>query len=311
MPGALARKAASEVRFGEQLSPFGQLVRSALTSGPAIAWVTVFLLVPLLGIAVMSALTRGAYGDVGLPLTLESYRRLAGFGLLGYDPQYPAIIARSLVMAAGATAVCLLAAFPLAFFIAGVPGRMKQIALTLVVIPFWTNLLIRTYAWQLLLGPDTVVARAAEALGLVEPGAPLYPSAFAVYVGLLSAYLPFMVLPLYTAVEKIDWAIVEAAADLGADGPRVFLHAILPQVMPGMVAGMVLVFIPATGQFVIPDLLGGAKTVMLGNAIQQQFGGSRDWPFGSAIALVGMAVVLLGLWLQARFAGPKGEEGLL
>jgi len=304
-------KAAHEIRFGEQLSPVGQLVRSALTSGPAIGWVTLFLLLPLLGIAAMSVLTRGPYGELTLPFTLSSYKRLAGFGLLGFDPQYPFIILRSLVLAAGTTAASVVAAFPLAFFIQGLPARAKQLALTLVIIPFWTNLLIRTYAWQILLAPDSLAAQAATALGIVEEGAPLYPSAFAVYLGMLCAYLPFLVLPLYTAVEKIDWAIVEAAADLGADGPRVFWHAILPQVMPGMVAGMILVFIPATGQFVIPDLLGGAKTVLLGNAIQQQFGGSRDWPFGSAIALLGMAVVLLGLWLQARVAAAKGEEGLL
>ncbi|MGC4000896.1 MAG: ABC transporter permease [Anaeromyxobacter sp.] len=300
-----------EVRFGEQLTDLGHVLRSAFTSGPGIAWVTVFLLVPLLGIVVMSFMTRGAYGELRLPFTLQAYRRLAGFGLLGFDPQYPFIILRSLGLAAGTTAASLLAAFPLAFFIARLPARAKQVALTLVIIPFWTNLLIRTYAWQLLLGPDSLLARAAAALRIVDAGAPLYPSTFAVYLGMLCAYLPFLVLPLYTAVEKIDWSLAEAASDLGADGPRVFRHAILPQVMPGMVAGMILVFIPATGQFVIPDLLGGAKTVLLGNAIQQQFGGSRDWPFGSAIALVGMAVVLLGLWLQARVAAAKGEEGLL
>ena len=309
--GSPRKKAAQEIRCGEQLSPLGQLVRSAFTSGPAIAWVTVFLLVPLLGIAAMSVMTRGPYGELTLPLTLQSYKRLAGFGLLGYDPQYPVIILRSLLLAAGTTVVSLLAAFPLAFFIRGLSPRAKQIALTLVIIPFWTNLLIRTYAWQILLAPDSLAAQAAVALGIVEEGAPLYPSAFAVYLGMLCAYLPFLVLPLYTAVEKIDWAIVEAAADLGADGPRTFWHAVLPQVMPGMVAGMILVFIPATGQFVIPDLLGGAKTVLLGNAIQQQFGGSRDWPFGSAIALLGMAVVLAGLWIQARVAAARGEEGLL
>lgn len=306
-----AAKAQQTVRFGEQLSPLGGLVRSAFTSGPAIAWVSVFLLVPLAGIAVMSFLTRGPYGELTLPFTLGSYGRLAGFGMLGFDPQYPFIILRSLVLAAGTTAASVVAAFPLAFFIQGLPGRAKQIALTLVIIPFWTNLLIRTYAWQILLAPDALITRGAVWLGLVEEGMPLYPSAFAVYTGMLCAYLPFLVLPLYTAVEKIDWAIVEAAADLGADGPNVFRHAILPQVMPGLVAGMLLVFIPATGQFVIPDLLGGAKTVLLGNAIQQQFGGSRDWPFGSAIALVAMAIVLLGLWIQARVAASKGEEGLL
>lgn len=310
-PAPRSRAPGPEVRFGEQLTPLGGLLRSAFTSGPAIAWVTVFLLLPLLGILLFSVLTRGPYGELRLPFTFGNYARLAGFGLFGYDPQYPLIIVRSLVLAAGTTAVCLVAAFPLAFFIAGLPGRAKQVALTLVIIPFWTNLLIRTYAWQILLAPDALLTRAAAAVGLAEPGMPLYPSAFAVYVGMLCAYLPFLVLPLYTAVEKIDWSLAEAASDLGADGPHVFRHAILPQVMPGMVAGMILVFIPATGQFVIPDLLGGAKTVVLGNAIQQQFGASRDWPFGSAIALVAMGVVLVGLWLQTRTAARRGEEGLL
>jgi spermidine/putrescine transport system permease protein len=300
-----------EVRFGEALTPLQALVRSAFTSGPAIAWVTLFLLVPLVGIVLFSVLTRGAYGELLLPFTFGNYARLAGFGLFGFDPQYPLIILRSLLLAAGTTAVCLVAAFPLAFFIAGLPGRAKQLALTLVIIPFWTNLLIRTYAWQILFAPDALLTRAAVAAGLAEEGMPLYPGSLAVYAGMLCAYLPFLVLPLYAAVERIDWSIAEAASDLGADGPRVFRHAVLPQLMPGLVAGMTLVFIPATGQFVIPDLLGGAKTVVLGNAIQQQFGASRDWPFGSAVALVAMAVVLLGLWLQTRTAARRGEEGLL
>jgi len=311
MTGPRLRPRATEIQFGEHLTRLGNLVRSILTSGPAIAWVTVFLLVPLLGIVLFSVLTRGPYGEVALPFTIENYLRLAGFGLFGFDPQYPVIILRSLLLAAGTTLVCVLAAFPLAFFIAGLPGRAKQIALTLVVIPFWTNLLIRTYAWQILFAPDAALTQAAVGLGLAEEGMPLYPSTLAVYVGMLCAYLPFLVLPLYTSVEKIDWTLAEAASDLGADGPRVFRHAILPQVMPGMVAGMILVFIPATGQFVIPDLLGGAKTVMLGNSIQQQFGASRDWPFGSAIALVAMGVVLIGLWLQTRYASQGDEEGPL
>ncbi|MFN7943588.1 MAG: ABC transporter permease [Thermoanaerobaculia bacterium] len=301
----------TEVRFGEHLTHGGQILRSVFTSGPGIGWVTLFLLVPLLGIGVISFLTRGSYGEIQLPFTYENYKRLAGFGLLGFDAQYPFIIVRSLLLAAGTTVVCLLAAFPLAFFIAGLPGRAKQTALTLVVIPFWTNLLIRTYAWQILLAPAGGLARVAQAVGLVPADTALYPSGFAVYLGMLCAYLPFLVLPLYTSVEKLDWTIAEAAADLGADGPRVFRHAILPQVLPGMTAGIILVFIPATGQFVIPDLLGGAKTVLLGNAIQQQFGPSRDWPFGSAIAFVGMAVVMLGLWLQTRAAGDKGGESML
>ena len=304
-------RAKGEIRFGEHLTAGMQIVRSAMTSGPGIGWVSLFLLLPLAGIGFISFMTRGANGEIQWPLTLDNYHRLAGFGLLGFDPQYPQIILRSLVLGAGTTLACLAAAFPLAFFIAGQPERRKQIALVLVVIPFWTNLLIRTYAWQILLSPGSTLATLASTLGLVEHGRPLYPSTFAVYIGMLCAYLPFLVLPLYTAVEKLDWSIAEAAADLGADRLRVFRHAILPQLTPGMVAGIILVFIPATGQFVVPDLLGGAKTVMLGNAIQQQFGPSRDWPFGSAIAFVGMSVVLLGLLLQSRYSSRKGEEGLL
>jgi spermidine/putrescine transport system permease protein len=299
------------IRFGERLSYAGEILRSAFSSGPGIAWVSVFLLLPLIGIGVISFLTRGTYGEIQLPVTLENYRRLLGFGLLGFDPQYPQIILRSLFLGAGATLVCLLAALPLAFFIAALEGRRKQAAHPRVVSPFWTPLLIRTYAWQILHGPDSALARIATGLHLAEAGTPLYPSAFAVYIGMLCAYLPFMVLPLYTAVEKIDWSLAEAAADLGADGRRVFRHAILPQVLPGMVAGIILVFIPATGQFVVPDLLGGAKTVMLGNAVQQQFGPSRDWPFGSAIAFVGMIVMMFGLWANAKLAAREGEEGLL
>jgi spermidine/putrescine transport system permease protein len=286
----------------------GHVFRSSLTSGPGIFWVTVFLLIPLVWIGVISFLTRGEVGGYGPPFTFENYTRFAGFGFFGYDLLYPQIILRSLVLGAGTALLCMLAALPLAFFIAGLPARYKNLALTLVLIPFWTNLLIRTYAWQILLAPESPITQLAAVLGFVKPGEPLYPSALAIYLGMICDYLPFLVLPLYSSVEKIDWSIAEAASDLGADGPRVFWHAILPQVTPGLVAGVVLVFIPATGQFVIPDLLGGAKTVMLGNAIQQQFLQSRDWPFGSAIAFIGMGIVLVGLWAYARFAGEKGGE---
>ncbi|MGE5278741.1 MAG: ABC transporter permease [Acidobacteriota bacterium] len=304
----MARREGAEIRFGERLTRAGQLARSAATSGPAILWVSLFLLAPLAAVGVIAFLTRGPSGEIGRPVTIQNYLRLAGFGIFGFEPLYPLIILRSLLLAAGTTAACVVAAFPLAFFIAGLPARLKNVALTLVIVPFWTNLLIRTYAWQILFAPEGVLARLLAGIGLVAAGQALYPGTFAVYIGMLCAYVPFLVLPLYTAVEKLDWSIAEAAMDLGADGPRVFRHAILPQVMPGLVAGIVLVFIPAAGQFVIPDLLGGAKTALLGNAIQQQFGPSRDWPFGSALALVGMAVVLGGLWIYARVAGERGQE---
>lgn len=258
-----------------------------------------------------SFLSRGEAGELSLPFTFENYQRLIGFGVFGFESLYPLIIGRSLWLGALTALLCLLAALPLAFFIAGLPTRWKGVALTLVVIPFWTNLLIRTYAWQILLAPDGWITQAAVGLGLSQPGRALYPTAGAVLAATVCDYLPFMTLPLYASVEKLDWSLAEAAADLGAHGGQVFRHALLPQIRPGIVAGAILVFLPASGQFVIPDLLGGAKTVLLGNAVQQQFGPSLDWPFGAAIAALGLATVLAGIWLHGRTTGGNEEVTLV
>jgi spermidine/putrescine transport system permease protein len=274
-------------------------------------WLLLLLLIPLTAVGVISFMSRGDYGEVELPFTFENYKRLLGFGILGFDSLYPAILLRSLVLGIGTALACVIAGLPLAFFIARLPARFKTPALTLVVIPFWTNLLIRTYAWQILLAPESWITRLVHGIGIGTAGEPLYPSTFAVAIGMMCDYLPFLVLPLYASVEKLDWSLAEAAMDLGANGFQVFRHALLPQIMPGLYAGMILVMLPATGQFVIPDLLGGAKTVMLGNAIQQQFGQSRDWPFGSAIAFVALGLVMIGLFLHARKGQGKGEPTLL
>lgn len=299
------------VHFGERLTPRGERLRSAVTCGPGLVWVTCFLLLPLLSIVVISFLSRGTYGEVVPRFTLENFKRFLGFGVLGFDPLYPKIILRSLVMALGTVVSCAAVALPLTFFIAGLPPRMKHVALTLVVIPFWTNMLIRTYAWQILFSSTGWLARTAAALGWIAPGEALYPGAAAVFIVLTCDFLPVLALPLYASVDKIDWSLAEAASDLGADRWRVFWHALLPQIRPGLIAGAILVFIPATGQFAIPDLMGGAKTVLLGNAIQQQFGFSRDWPFGSAIACLAMGIVLLSLWFFARSTGEEGRKTLL
>lgn len=299
------------VERGEALSARQRALRILGASVPGAAWLALFFALPLLLIVGVSFLSRGNYGTIEGPLTFESYRRLAGFGWLGFDPLYPLILLRSLLLGLGTAFLCALAGLPLAFFIASLKPRWKTTALTLVVIPFWTNLLIRTYAWQILLAPDGWLARLAAAAGLIGPGEGLYPGMAAVYACMVCDYLPFLVLPLYASVEKLDWTLAEAAMDLGANRWNVFRHAILPQIQPGLVAGVILVLLPATGQFVIPDLLGGAKTALLGNAIQQQFGPNLDWPFGSSIAVVSLAVVMLGLWLVARQAGRKGEMELL
>ncbi len=300
-----------KVEFGEHLTRSGELRRSALTSGPGLAWVTLFMLVPLGFILACSFATRGVYGDVQWQFTLENYRRFLGFGPFGFDPLYPKIVLRSLALAAATTMLCVGAGLPLSFFIAGLSGRRQQAALMFVVIPFWSNMLIRTYAWQILLSNTSFLARLAASLGLIHSGEALYPSTLAVGVVLTCDFLPLLVLPLFASVEKIDWTIAEAASDLGAPGWAVFRHALLPQIKPGLLAGGLLVFISATGQFVIPDLMGGAKTVLLGNAIQQQFGFSRDWPFGSAIATLAMLIVLAGLWWFSRATGEEGRRSLL
>lgn len=290
---------------GERLSRADHWRRSALISGPALLWLFMFLLVPMIMIVAISFMARGDYGELKGPATLENYSRLVGFGTFGFDPLYPVILLRSLLLGAATAAACLAAALPLAFFIASLPNRWKTGALLIVVIPFWTNLLIRTYAWQILFAPDGWLARAARAIGAVEPGEGLYPSLAAVLVGMVCDFLPFMVLPVYASVEKMDWSLPEAARDLGAGRWQVFRHAMLPQISPGLAAGCVLVFLPATGQFVIPDLLGGAKTMMLGNLVQQQFGPSRDWPFGAAIAAVALVLVVASVWFYTRRASER------
>jgi spermidine/putrescine transport system permease protein len=270
-----------------------------------VLWLVLFFVAPLLGVVWVSFLSRGAYGELQFPFTFENYKRVAGFGLLGFDPLYPTILARSVTIALATAFFCVVTALPAAFFIAGLSQRGKTIGLTLLVIPFWTNLLVRTYAWQMLLGPQGWITSIFSALHLIEPGASLYPSNFAVMICLVCDYLPFAALPIYASVERINWELAEAARDLGAGAWQTFRHGIFPQIRAGVLAAAALVFLPATGQFVIPDLLGSAKTVLLGNLLQQQFGASRDWPFGSAIATVSLVIVLIGLWMQARFTARK------
>ena len=278
-----------------------------MLSTPAMLWLFVLFVVPLGLIIGVSFFTNSALGEIERPLTFENYQRFFGFGSFGWDALYPYIIARSLMLAALTMLLCVALGLPLAFWISSLPPRWKTFALTLVVIPLWCNLLVRTYAWQLLLAPEGWITKVALQLGLISAGQSLYPNTFAVCIGMICDYLPFLVLPLYASVEKIDWTLAEAARDLGASGVNVFRHAVLPQIVPGMAAGITLVFVPATGQFVIPDLLGGAKTMLLGNVIQQQFGSSRDWPFGSAMATAAMLIVLAALWLNAHLARRKGE----
>jgi len=284
-----------------ELSSTGRLRRRGLMFMlPGVFWIGFFLALPCLVLVLVSFCQRGTYGGIDFSFSMENYSRLIGFGLFGWTADYLMILLRSLITAAVTTMLCVVMSYPIAFFIASRPGNNKYIWLTLLIVPFWTNLVIRTYAWLLVLAPEMPPARLAAWFGLIDPGAALYPGSFAVYLGMVSTFLPFMALPLYSSVEAMDWSLVQAAQDLYSKPIRVFRCAILPQTYPGLSIGIILTFIPCMGMFVVPDMLGGAKFMLMGNLIQQQFGVSRDWPFGAAISLFLMLITLAALVLMRK-----------
>lgn len=293
----------TEVVEHGDLTTVGRLQRrSLLLGGPALAWLTLFLVLPGLLVAALAFASRGDYGQVVWSFTWENLTRLAGHGVFGWSADYLIILGRSVLLAGATTLIALALAFPLCFVIAAQRPRLRYLLLALVTIPFCTNLVIRTYGWMLLFSSQLPPAQIAGWLGLIDQGAGLYPSSFAVYVGMVNAILPFAILPLYPSVERLDWSLVEAARDCYAGRLRTFRHAILPQCLPGLGTAFVLTFIPAIGMFVVSDLLGGAKYMLVGNLIQQQFGASRDWPFGAAICLGLIVLTLVGVWLLRRRA---------
>jgi len=259
---------------------------------PSWIWMWLLFAAPFVIVLAYSAMTRGEIGGIEPPWTLESYARLA-------DPLYLTILWRSFLMAAVATALCLVFAFPAALFISRATSR-RNLYLQLVMLPFWTSFLVRTYAWLLLLRDTGLINTALQALGLIHAPLPLLYNDGAVLLGLVYGYLPFMVLPIYATLERLDPSLVEAAADLGARPLTTVLRVIVPLSKPGIVAGSILVFIPCLGAFLTPDLLGGGRTVMVGNLVQNQFTTARDWPFGSAISIALMAIVTLLLVVFLR-----------
>lgn len=271
----------------------------AAALAPAAALMIATVAVPFAVLAAYAFQSRGAYGGVTPQWTLENWQRLA-------DPLYLGILLRSFAVAAVSTALCLLMAFPLALAITGA-GRWKNLLLALVMLPFWTSLLIRTYAWMFLLRDTGLINTLLLKIGLVSEPLPLLYNWGAVVLGLVYAHLPFMVLPLYAALERQEPHLLEAAADLGARDWQALWRITLPLAAPGIRAGVLLVFIPCLGTYLIPDLLGGGKTILAGTLIQNQFTAARDWPFGAVVSLALMAAVLLLLWIEAR----RREEPLL
>lgn len=268
-----------------------------------------FFAAPLLLVVGYSFMTDHYPGGVEMPPTLKAYTRIffdRDFdGNLSFDPSFLLICWRSLKLAGLCALLCLLLGFPMAYFMATRPPAQRNLWMMLVTIPFWTNLLIRTYAWMLILRDDGLVNNGLKAAGIIDQPLTLLYTDFAVGVGLLYSYLPFMVLPIYSNLERMDWRLVEAAADLYATRWKTLWKVTIPLCMPGIVAGCILVFIPAIGSYLAPQLLGGGGKMMIGNKIETLFGVAGDWPFGSAASVALMAVVMLGLMIMARRGGLK------
>ncbi len=286
--------------YGELITRKRLFKRGAFFLVPGMLWLVLFLVLPGLILILVSFAGRGAYGELVWEFSPDNYTRLMGYGIFGWTLDYVYILLRSIWVAVATTFLCVVLSYPLCFFIARKPVRTRYLWLTLVIIPFWTNMVIRTYAWFLILAPEFPLAKLAAFLNLVPENSPLYPGAFAVYLGMISMFLPFVALPLFSSVERLDWTLVEAAQDLYASHVRIFMHAILPQTLPGLSVGIILTLVPAMGMFVVPDLLGGAKYMLVGNLIQQQFGASRDWAFGAAISMGLMIMTLFSLYVYKR-----------
>jgi spermidine/putrescine transport system permease protein len=258
---------------------------------PSLLLVVALFYLPQLLLFAVSLGHRSAYGGVVRALSAENYARVL-------EPLYLGILWRSLGLAAFTTIACLLLGFPFAWWLARrVPARARSALLALVVLPFWTSFLVRMYAWIVLLRSEGLVNLALVALGL--PRVELLYNDFAVLVGQVYGELPFMIVPLYVSLEKLDGALVEAAADLGASPARAFWSVVVPQTLPGIAAGCLLVFIPSLGAFLAPDLLGGGRTAYVGNLIQSQFAVARDMPFGAALSFV-LSLLVVALLLVFR-----------
>jgi len=271
-----------------------------LLLGPGVFWLGAFFAVPMLLVLAASVMPRGVYGGVEPGFTLEHYRRFL-------DPLYLHVLGRTVVWAGSATAACLLLGYPVAWVIAR-SRRHRQLLLLLIVLPFWTSFLVRTFAMIFLLRDTGLINSLLLGAGLIRAPLTLLYTPFAVLLGLVYGFLPFMVLPIYASLEKLDPALLEAAEGLGARPVARFFTVILPLSLPGVIAGSLLVFVPALGSFVTSDLLGGAKQVMIGNLVQNQFTTARNWPFGSAASFAVMALVLVAVGLSIRWRD-RGADG--
>ena len=283
----------------------------AILLGPVSLFLAVFFLGPLAIMIVTSFLAPGLFGGVEWTWYPHNYGRILGFAdpmFEDFDPVYIAIFLRSLKIAALTVVATLLVCYPAAFCISRLSDRWKNFCLFLITLPFFTSLIVRLFIWVLILRQTGLVNEVLIGTGVIARPLDLIYTDGAIVLGMVYVFIPFMFMPVYASVEKLDWTLVRASLDLGAGPVRTFLRIILPLTAPGIAGGAVIVFIPALGNFVVPAILGGAKVMMLGNLIEQQFLAARNWPFGSALAMMVMAVMLVLLFIYVVVSGRRGFD---
>jgi len=286
------------------LKYLSSILKYLATILPAMLWMVGFFVIPLLFILVVSFCTRGEVGNIVYKFTLSNYTKLL-------NPLYINIFFKSILIAIYTTELCLLLGYPFAFIIANVNKKFKPILLLLIILPFWTNSLVRTYAMIILLRTEGIINTVLLHLHLINVPLNLMYNNTAVMIGMLYMMFPFMVLPLYTSIEKLDKRVLDAASDLGATPFYKFLKVTLPLTKSGIVSGSILVFIPTLGLFFVTDLMGGSKVILMSNLIKNQFLTARDWPFGSAISVILIIFMLSIIIYNSRVSGTKGTKEVL
>ncbi|HEV7247078.1 MAG TPA: ABC transporter permease [Shinella sp.] len=282
-----------------------------LLLGPVSLFLAVFFLGPLAIMIVTSFLAPGLYGGVEWTWYPHNYGRILGFAdpmFEDFDPVYIAIFLRSLKIAALTVIATLIVCYPAAFCISRLSERWKNFCLFLITLPFFTSLIVRLFIWVLILRQTGLVNAVLLNTGVIARPLELIYTDGAIILGMVYIFIPFMFMPVYASVEKLDWTLVRASLDLGAGPIRTFIRIILPLTAPGIAGGAIIVFIPALGNFVVPAILGGAKVMMLGNLIEQQFLAARNWPFGSALAMMVMCVMLVLLFVYVIVSGRRGVD---
>jgi spermidine/putrescine transport system permease protein len=278
----------------------GVRLRTFLLIMPGIGWLTLFMIIPCLIIFFYSFFERGTYGGIDYNFTLENFQRAV-------EPVYFKVFLDSARIASLTTIIALLLAYPAAYAISLAPRQRQNRYLFLVMLPFWSNYLIRTYAWIVLLNREGIINKGLSGIGLIDEPLPILYNEFAIVTGLVYNYLPFVILAIYASIQRLNPEVREASEDLGAPAWRTFCRVTLPLTLPGVAAGAVFVFVLSIGNFITPDLLGGGRLLMVGNLIYDQFLSARDWPFGAALSLA-LIMIMMGLLFAQAVAVNRGQQ---